>query len=79
MFLDEAAGRTLKESVNESFWASRRLQVGPAGTKRKLLAAGRKRMLLTKADSLAMLLPVATWKIKDVPNEGKVQIRRCTG
>lgn len=32
----------LKESVNESFGASRRLQVGPAGTKRKLLEAGRK-------------------------------------
>lgn len=33
------------------------------------MEAGRKRTLLTKAESLAMLLPVATWKIKDVPNE----------
>ena len=33
------------------------------------MEAGRKRTLLTKAESLAMLLLVATWKIKDVPNE----------
>lgn len=33
------------------------------------MEAGRKRPYSLKADSLAMLLPVATWKIKDVPND----------
>lgn len=46
---------------------SRRLLGGPKA-KRKLLEARRKRTL-TRTENLAMLLPVATWKIKNVPNE----------
>lgn len=37
--------------------------------KRKLLERGRRGLYYLEAESLAVLLPVATHKIKDVPNE----------
>lgn len=68
-FWDETAGRALKVVVEVSGPLRRPLVRAYRKTKRKLLEGGRRGLYYLEAESLAMLLPVATCKIKDVPNE----------